>query len=345
MKKTLLLAIFIFAGHAQAQQVKMSLNGSNLKSIDLKAKSNRLDQIIKDESSVVQKRKSTDSRVGLTLEDSKISQEKLTIFKTGNEAGGGGNSVGSMLIEGYAVSIEQIEGYSSVAKPILEKIKRNFPNLSSEIDRSLDRLTWYLLPTELAQINESISGAPSSSTQVATQDLINDEVFIDANSFKKLDLNNKGALLLHEIFLDLRCWSGNNCSMQDHAKVRKLVATLLISEDIVKWKSALTSVFMLYSSYPGEYARLVFTADEETQYRRIFEKWEIALHESCKDSVDTDYDKIAQALSKADNEFQFSDICSGDAKNICKGLPSSIWNLFTGNRYEIYADLGCKTSN
>lgn len=120
----------------------------------------------------------------------------------GPGSSGGGNSVNNIFIENYGVSIEDLAGYKTYFQPLMLDLKKYMPYLADLLTKQAQRTNWYLIPRDIQQLSEKITGLPVQSDQVASQGV--EEVFISQQKFDSLvDDKNRGVLILHEAVLGL----------------------------------------------------------------------------------------------------------------------------------------------
>jgi len=117
---------------------------------------------------------------------------------------GGGNAVGNQLLDLFenegttTINVTQLKAYQQVLKPLFERIEQKIPRFTEYIlGRSLNK-TWLMDPKPLSKacINESMIDV--ARTPVACQTGL--QVRIYETWYKKVDLKNQAALLLHEFF-------------------------------------------------------------------------------------------------------------------------------------------------
>lgn len=261
--------------------------------------------------------------------------------KDGGGSTGGGNSVGSSMIEQYVIDVRSLPGFKTEAQPIFDRLEQKFPNLGKVLNASLDEITWYFIPATINNVPRSETGLPLlESTQVAAQNTSTSEVFIDKVAYGKLSDKAKGALILHEVLMNLHCIS--NCNSDSHARIRKLVIAILKEPSLSSEKiydhlfSFLYFSARLRTSYNSGITRLLFSQTEESLYQTAYPDWFKVIQDSCANLPPAYSDKdstgsfMSQAMRAADINYRSQEFCNQNEK-VCKGIPSlSFSSSFSG---------------
>ncbi len=118
----------------------------------------------------------------------------------GGDHSGGGNSLNYRIIESYVKPLEEIDGYQRFLAPILEDIRTKLPLFHDRLQARMTEMTWYIVPTRVKPVAQEYTGLPFDSDQLAVQNTVSGEVFMDQNMFGSIPSESeKGRQLLHEI--------------------------------------------------------------------------------------------------------------------------------------------------
>ncbi len=118
--------------------------------------------------------------------------------------GGGGDTYNGKLIESFKTDITKLDEYKKHIEPILAKISpgrsvKEIFTLRDMIEPNNKR--WFFVDCKLQDVPKAKKGLYMDSFQTAFQN--GQEVFVDANSYAKMDSENRAQLLLHEMLMGL----------------------------------------------------------------------------------------------------------------------------------------------
>lgn len=159
----------------------------------------------------------------------------LTLFSAvtaiaGNSSGGGGNALDGKEIESYEKPVNDIAGYSEVVEPAFVALYKLLPQYSQNL--RTEPLSFYLVPSQLRELGEDVTGLPFPSDQVAIQK--NREVWIDSDLFDTMGTPQtrkveEGRLLLHEIVLAdlLRIYQVSVVNQVIEARARTITSLIM----------------------------------------------------------------------------------------------------------------------
>jgi|GEM_PF-4925684 hypothetical protein len=117
---------------------------------------------------------------------------------------GGGNAVGGQLLDLFEnegttpINVTQLKAYQQVLKPLFASIEEKIPMFEKYLLGSIQDKTWLMDPKPLSKacINESMIDV--AKTPVACQTKLQVRIF--EPWYKKVDLKNQAALIVHELF-------------------------------------------------------------------------------------------------------------------------------------------------
>ncbi len=133
--------------------------------------------------------------------DLKLQKVDLKSTLMGGVNGGGGNSINHKMIESYRKKISEMPEYKTFVVMALNDLKGYYPLMATELMKKMNHLAWYIIPKELSELPEKITGLPFSTEQVAVQ--TNDEVFISQSDFEVMTPEKRRDLFFHETILSL----------------------------------------------------------------------------------------------------------------------------------------------
>ena len=117
---------------------------------------------------------------------------------------GGGNAVGDQLLDLFenegttTINVTQLKAYQQVLKPLFERIEQKVPMFEKYLLARVQEKAWLMDPKPLSKacINESMIDV--AKTPVACQTRLQVRIF--EPWYKKVDLQNQAALIVHELF-------------------------------------------------------------------------------------------------------------------------------------------------
>jgi hypothetical protein len=118
----------------------------------------------------------------------------------GTFSGGGGNGINGRAIETYSVDIESLPEYKRVILPILRKMAAGRPDvLVTYLTWAVKNKAWYFVPVELEKLPKEKIQLSFQSDQLARH--LENEVFIYAPAYSDRTINERAALLMHEMVM------------------------------------------------------------------------------------------------------------------------------------------------
>lgn len=130
-----------------------------------------------------------------------LAMQLFCLYAYSGQDRGGGNVLGGKLVESYITDIESVPEYKEIVMPIVKKTSVRNEGLASFLKTGFKKLTWYFIPTELKEQASIITGLPFSSNQIAVQNSVTGEVWVDATQFRSIDSLERAKLLVHESLL------------------------------------------------------------------------------------------------------------------------------------------------
>lgn len=134
--------------------------------------------------------------------------------RAGTVDGGGANGLNSRLIESYKVKSSDLP-MNQLIKPMMEFLsysqrydsgnEYSFARYYTALKNIIEKHTWYIVPTEGADLGTARHGIPFATDQNAIQN--GREVFIFADKFKQAGLVStleQEKIILHELFMGLK---------------------------------------------------------------------------------------------------------------------------------------------
>lgn len=120
----------------------------------------------------------------------------------GGRSDGGGNVLGGKMIESYLVDPTTLPEYSQETAPRLQILEGKNHGLAALVRYGIENLAWYFIPADLKELSQDVTGLPFGSTQIAIQNFVTKEAWIDADAYRGLQNDTERAkLLVHEALL------------------------------------------------------------------------------------------------------------------------------------------------
>lgn len=120
----------------------------------------------------------------------------------GVDDGGGGVAVKGRPLESYAVNITGRDEYQKYIVAIIQKLKVNSPELSSELIYLSRERTWYIIDVPLNEIPRQVMGTYFKTDQVAVQN--KSDIWMNQNLFESMSEENRAMLILHELMMGVK---------------------------------------------------------------------------------------------------------------------------------------------
>ncbi len=118
----------------------------------------------------------------------------------GGDTVGGGSIIKFKNMESYAKKVQSLNSFNLVVKPLVEKLKVQFPRLAADFIHLVNERTWYFIPTALDKIKSELIGTYTPSVdQAALQDL--NQVWFDSTLFDQMESEEQGRLIVHELVM------------------------------------------------------------------------------------------------------------------------------------------------
>lgn len=178
----------------------------------------------------------------------------------GPSDGGGGDTCNGKMIESFRIDISSLDEFKEFIQPILDKTTAEQGDKNNGTPFLLRLKNWYLIDCKLQDIPKERKGLYLETYQTAIH--ASREIFIDSNSYNKMEKEEKAKLLLHEMimsyylmkYLSLEdiCKMSNTCTgdfaivnkwkmfkpeiyrplnEEDHQKIRNVTSWLWLQKD------------------------------------------------------------------------------------------------------------------
>lgn len=116
--------------------------------------------------------------------------------------GGGGNGIEGKPLESYQISLADIEEFDTHIIPMIESLKRSFPELASDMVYLSKERLWYFVPVALNKIPSFKIGTFFQTDQIAIQS--RSEIWVDERLYLKMDTESRVQLLVHELLMGVK---------------------------------------------------------------------------------------------------------------------------------------------
>lgn len=120
----------------------------------------------------------------------------------GTDQVGGGNGIDGVPLDAFISNVEKSQGYITKIEPLIKQLSQTFPELAGDFYHLSHQRDWYFVPGKLDSISQNILGSYAPTDQIALQDT--NKVWIDKLQFEKMNLENQGILILHEMIMGVQ---------------------------------------------------------------------------------------------------------------------------------------------